>query len=173
MSGGARVRLSRAPEDSARAAGGGTGTASGAEALISVRRPGYGPYSGAGSAFLSQKAMSMADTRRGACLRGIEIVTTSCYVAKWSFRRRGQLVITDKSDAVVGSYPVDPDGDRPGPQLLWHTGWSSCPGAEWDEEPPDEWSISVFRHPLPRQQSGHGARPSVVNERQSDSGVIR
>jgi len=85
-------------------------------------------------------------------------VTAVSHMAKWSSQRTKQLVIVDRSGAVLDSYPVQPPGDRPDPQLLWHTGWSAYPGSEWEEEPPGEWSVAVFRHPLPRREPGAGMR---------------
>jgi hypothetical protein len=81
----------------------------------------------------------------------------------------GQLVVADQSGTVVGSYPVQPEGDRPGPQLLRHTGWSTYPDAEWQEEPPGEWSVAVFNHPLPRRESGQDMRAATVSKYQFDS----
>jgi hypothetical protein len=100
-------------------------------------------------------------------------MTNDTHLAMWLARRRKELTIADHSGAVVDRYPVQHDGDRPGPHLLWHTGWAAYPGAEWDEEPPGEWSIAVFRDPLPRRRSGRNTRPAVANERQSDSGDVR
>jgi hypothetical protein len=91
----------------------------------------------------------------------------------WSIQRRSELVIADQSGVVVSRYPLKHDGDRPGPRLLWHTGWASYPGAEWDEEPPGEWSISVFRNPLPRRGTDRSTTHAAVNEQQPDPGNVR
>jgi hypothetical protein len=68
-------------------------------------------------------------------------------VARWSTDQPGTLHITSPAGEVVDAHTVTPPGDRPGPQILWHTGWSAYPGAEWQEEPPGQWSRSVFRDP--------------------------
>ncbi len=81
------------------------------------------------------------------------MINSGSYVAMWSSRRRGEIVITDPFGNVAGCYPVEQEGDRPGWQMLLHTGWSAYPGAEWQEEPLGEWSLAVFRHPLPRSES--------------------
>jgi hypothetical protein len=65
------------------------------------------------------------------------------YTEKWSRKERGTLLITDETGEVVGSYAVTPNGDRPGPEILWRTGWVAYPGTEWREQPPGEWSRAV------------------------------
>ena len=104
-------------------------------------------------------------------LRGRKM-TSSGYVARWSAGRREELVVADQSGAAVSRYPVDHDSDRPSPQLLWHTGWASYPGAEWDEEPPGEWSIAVFRNPLPQRGTDRTAQ-AALNEHQPRFRTVR
>jgi hypothetical protein len=69
------------------------------------------------------------------------------HVALWSPRQSGKLVVADAAGHVVSSYSVPQIPDRPGPELLRHTGWCAYPGAEWQEEPESRWSIAVFRRP--------------------------
>jgi hypothetical protein len=74
-------------------------------------------------------------------------------IARWSGDQRGTLHITGPAGNVVDSHPVTPPGDRPGPDILWHTGWTAYPGTEWQEEPPGQWSRAVYRH---QQAGGNG-----------------
>jgi hypothetical protein len=66
------------------------------------------------------------------------------FVARWSAKERGALVITDIAGHVVDSRTVPLAGDLPYPQMLWQTGWVPYPGSEWQEEPPGQWSRAVF-----------------------------
>jgi hypothetical protein len=70
------------------------------------------------------------------------------HLARWSHQQRDSLVVVDAAGTVVGSYQVPGDADRPCPQMLWETGWSEYPGAEWEEEPPGEWAVAVFNQGL-------------------------
>lgn len=65
------------------------------------------------------------------------------YTAKWS-RRARTVVITGPVGNVVASFPVTHEGDRPVPALLRDTEWAAYPGAEWEEDPPGEWTLHVF-----------------------------
>lgn len=71
-------------------------------------------------------------------------------VARWSRERQETLRITGPAGEFVDSHPVAYPGDRPGPDILWRTGWCAYPGTEWLEEPPGHWSRAVFRE----QQAG-------------------
>lgn len=72
-----------------------------------------------------------------------------CHMARWSSRQRERLVITTEPGQAVACYPVPQATPRPGPELLWDTGWLAFPGAEWEEEPPGRWSIPVFTFASP------------------------
>lgn len=74
-------------------------------------------------------------------------------IARWSRDQGGTLHITSPAGNVVDSHPVTSPGDRPGPDILWRTGWTAYPGTEWQEEPPGQWSRAVYRHP---QTGGNG-----------------
>ena len=67
-----------------------------------------------------------------------------CHVAQWSEKDRDMLTITDPAGNVVESLRVEPVWDRPGPRILWCTGWIAYPGTEWQEEPPGQWTRAVF-----------------------------
>ena len=68
-----------------------------------------------------------------------------CHIAQWSEKDRDVLTITGPAGNVVESLRrVEPAGDRPGPRILWRTGWIAYPGTEWQEEPPGQWSRAVF-----------------------------
>jgi len=73
--------------------------------------------------------------------------------ARWSCHHKSSLVVADTNGAVLATFEVSPNGDRPGPQMLWDTGWCGYPGSEWEEEPPGEWSLAVFNHGLMRKGS--------------------
>jgi hypothetical protein len=66
-------------------------------------------------------------------------------------------VITDASGGAVMSFTVIPPGDRPTARLLRDTGWSHYPGAEWQEDPPGQWSIGVF----PDRSTRRAATPGI------------
>jgi hypothetical protein len=67
------------------------------------------------------------------------------YVARWTRKESGMLVIVDAAGNVVSSCSVAQDCDRPGWEMLLSTGWCAYPGSEWEEEPPGRWEIEVFQ----------------------------
>jgi hypothetical protein len=68
----------------------------------------------------------------------------SSHVALWSEKDRDVLTITGPAGNLVESLRIEPVWDRPGPRILWHTGWIAYPGTEWQEEPPGQWMRAVF-----------------------------
>ncbi len=71
------------------------------------------------------------------------------HLARWSSRQRGQLLITAEPGQAAACYPIPQATYRPGPELLWDTGWLAFPGAEWEEEPSGQWSTPVFTFASP------------------------
>jgi hypothetical protein len=66
------------------------------------------------------------------------------HVAQWLEKDRDVLVITGPAGNVVESLRVEQVWDRPGSRILWRTGWIAYPGTEWQEEPPGQWTRTVF-----------------------------
>jgi hypothetical protein len=93
-------------------------------------------------------------------------VSGTGHAARWSSRQPSTLVITDASGDAVTSFPVVPPGDRPTVRLLWGTGWSHYPGAEWQEaDLPGQWRIGVFHGHSVRQATTPG--PQTATGRRS------
>jgi hypothetical protein len=82
-------------------------------------------------------------------------------MARWSARQPSALAITDASGGALASFTVVPPGDRPTMRLLRGTGWSHCPGAEWQEDPPGQWSIGAFPGHSQRQATSPGTHPAT------------
>ncbi len=70
--------------------------------------------------------------------------SNDCHTARWSHGQPDMLVITDMAGTIVDSHPAHPAGGHPGPRMLWDTGWMAYPSAEWQEDPPGQWSRAVF-----------------------------
>ena len=68
-------------------------------------------------------------------------------IARWSRDQQDTLLITGLTGNILDSRHVPPAGDRPGPETLWHTRWCACPGTGWREDPPGQWTRTVFLMP--------------------------
>jgi DNA-binding XRE family transcriptional regulator len=89
---------------------------------------------------------------------------TAGYVAFWSRCQRQMILVADHAGHIVDLLPIplaaDCTGigiDLPGTGMLRQTAWSACPGAEWQEARPGQWSVPV----ISRDRSRGGDRDEL------------
>lgn len=81
----------------------------------------------------------------------------------WSRREPALVIIVDGSGHVADSVTLPLPVTSPAPRILAGSDWLTYPGTEWEQDPPGEWSIPVFKVQRPPAPHVNGTNTAAAD----------